>query len=1015
MNFKLFGNNIVAVEGILDNLKVPVTKYKKGNLLGGAELLCNSELVLELKSYGANIDYILYNETIYPVLVNTDSVPNTPLTKESISKEERDSLKEINMFTMDKSNAYDIFQFVQNNDSVRDYLIELNKTIVPTEQDFGVMYDDEMTPVQELMTDGVDVELLQNFDLMTSIQQDTPESVLSYALPKLIDIMTDTFKLEPMNFFSPLPDSLRGLNWESNLSKEEDYCLEDIIGYTENDHLTIQSNEMEFYTYLKDMIDTAIKAYLPAYNKKNATGDKTYIAQDLIDMCYLPIEMITFFKALAMYLMIKNRRHCPYINFFPQYIKGGTSLGEDDEVDSTGGESVNLNTIYYVHRLPNIETDSSGEIISAPPGFNKDFRMDELISAVVMNGKDVYGWAELIIKLFRWGDRKPRYITIEGSKKMLDIEGMRLKEDKGLTELYVDEDGNDGFPVGFISSYTAIGHLDMFRNKLSEETYNNLLRTNKIIKPVLGLQYSNIMTKEDGEQFYVQRFTDFFTLVENLLKGTSHIKGISLDKSTGEFTVSQEIEEKYSALFNEEIPMIKATNELKAYVKDIVDNSYSVDTAKNMQAMALSLGNMHSANLSVFNMAEILFKDNSDTRMNVFNQFHLIKSKEQFKSILLQLSKLPPEEVLSVIVMCRWRLDYLYIMWSKCTTVKEVLEVTLQHIEEVISYKFDTTREGEKIKLEKLLENKTPQQTQPTSNLIQTTQQTEGFLVKSSAFGSNPSAQQESQPEKQVQPTTSTEKTTAIEFLTPHINAGNKVEIRPVVMDNNVNNIICYVKTTPGTPLFFLSPEDFLAHQDILVVKNAPLSESVIRQKLQGIYRTISVSQNKDNPTIIYIKEQDDYINNRRADIPNVFIDNNLSAQTQTQPTQTTPPTSQEQTKEDVSKTITQNFLKSLAKKVDSVKYSNVQLEEYIATELDYSILGMLGVDGSVVGYVKLKGDGRKELLLSLTEEQKSKIHGNLNLQYTQVFIKENMTKLQANIDRDIFLQILIRFKETIG
>lgn len=211
---------------------------------------------------------------------------------------------------------------------------------------------------------------------------------------------------------------------EGKLSEDDLKLME---GDARNNDLPLQDNEMRLYNTLKELLQDCLVNSNPAVDAKDyiAKCEKEHITD---------LRFLNYIKALCVVLGKTNWIHTGFLPLSDSdvfYLKDGTEVGtvvkvdeaksidgsNDDDDDTEDTAEVGLSGYY---------TNDRG--INGNP-LQGDMVLYGLINEI--SRVDIYGPIELLIRLLRWGDRKPTRIYIPQFKQYLDTFDFRLKDDSG--------------------------------------------------------------------------------------------------------------------------------------------------------------------------------------------------------------------------------------------------------------------------------------------------------------------------------------------------------------------------------------------------------------------------------------------------------------------------------------------------------------------------------------------------------------------------------------------------------
>lgn len=285
-----------------------------------------------------------------------------------------------------------------------------------------------------------------------------------------------------------------------NLGVIPESMFPEIEGKAENNSLPIQPNEQRFYDAICDWIK---------YNSKQTFGilpeKDSEIVVDSLTEGYLT-ELIG--NIYSWYW-----GHNPNVPVVKRGLKG-----DEDSDDSSESASSKYE---YVQRSASIFSDDSA---SAPLIINAIM----LLTSFVEKAKAIVGYqayAEAVIKLLRWGNRKCSGLLITGYNQIFQLGTNDIRSYIGSIndyELSTDADGN----------VYSIGALVMCDTRVSD---NGWLRTvgakQNILSIPIGVGLDMIMkNKNGGEDCAIQKYYAMPDFLNMIVRGEK-IAGVSIDGS----------------------------------------------------------------------------------------------------------------------------------------------------------------------------------------------------------------------------------------------------------------------------------------------------------------------------------------------------------------------------------------------------------------------------------------------------------------------------------------------------
>jgi len=192
--------------------------------------------------------------------------------------------------------------------------------------------------------------------------------------------------------FQPYGSSINEINYLNY--KDLGLTQEQLFGYEHNNSLGLQENEERFYGDLIDLIDYNTEEYCKMHNL-----DLEYTRNNCIFKKTPLEELLKTIIRLMVNINWSQSKYVPNNEFTIIKALGGVSDNDDnDEAEAPVTDGVSF--MYDVNDL----TASVSDV--AINYYNK------IIDFVMSNNTSIYALAELIIKLARWGERKPSRITL---------------------------------------------------------------------------------------------------------------------------------------------------------------------------------------------------------------------------------------------------------------------------------------------------------------------------------------------------------------------------------------------------------------------------------------------------------------------------------------------------------------------------------------------------------------------------------------------------------------------------
>lgn len=308
--------------------------------------------------------------------------------------------------------------------------------------------------------------------------------------------------------------------------------VQDIKGYAANNLLPVQSNELNFFIGLRNLVFEGIctEKKLITINELNEALNKG-ITSEIVD---------EFIQDMCQDAYTLNWKHTGHVE----------NTDDEDSDDSGDSTTVTLLTGHY-----RVLIDSSGKLYRKPESVVEENtgnteamvgietfpsgwqHIRTYISSSVANS---LGWAETLIRLLRWGSRKPDALSVPtsvGKRLFLNMQSLAVSDFSGdfsrLTPIsYTNIDGTSTTYVldGIIHSGINPSSLDYIRTATGVQLQDN-------INTPCGL----ILSTFTRERIVRQTFMDIFTAAMLISSGNVSILGVSFDNCTKKFVISDEI------------------------------------------------------------------------------------------------------------------------------------------------------------------------------------------------------------------------------------------------------------------------------------------------------------------------------------------------------------------------------------------------------------------------------------------------------------------------------------------
>ncbi len=428
-------------------------------------------------------------------------------------------------------------------------------------------------------------------------------------------VIDDSFK--PYRKYSTIIKELPTYgNYKTLISMNPE--LENILlGKRVNDYLPLQENEQDLYDSLNDYLDEYVKNYCaenPQF-KFNQIIEKPYLNDTSLDI---------ILESIINIIIDKNWSHSFNYDLNTQMSNDFVSMADGPIVDN------DTESDYYTETTTQDNLASAGSKYSINLENNSEaldeitFKLDSrdpsqveakniitFLSGFKMliekNKGNLYSWSEIIIKLLRWGNRKPTMMTLNFPKSnSLDFFALNLIGFESLTttENYEEKvsQGASTYITGLVMTSQGVPTYINY----NPETLNSLGLTRfQNIKPtILG-----VVTYQMG---VVDRlcFMDLFTLMSRI----DSIENISLN--------------------NEEITIEDLDTANIIYLNNVISNPSKIDN--NNQYYIDNCEDVRKKDLYSSNMFAYFRAISSE------ESFEKLKSDKEIKTypLLLKMSKL---------------------------------------------------------------------------------------------------------------------------------------------------------------------------------------------------------------------------------------------------------------------------------------------------------------------------------------------------------------------------------------
>lgn len=202
-------------------------------------------------------------------------------------------------------------------------------------------------------------------------------------------------------------------NKELYTMKYRDYLgstpIEHVVGNVNNNDMPIQENEKRFYNAMKELIEYGIKQNYP-----NNT------LEECIESGYDDVKVTNFLTDLAMTVASWNWAHTGNYPVALDMFDDDVDSDDDDNDSSSQDEATYGRKRYHVNPL--VAEDNTVTL-------DAEYLLKDYISKATE--KNIYAPAEAVIKLLRWGNRKPSRLKIDGMKNYLNLNNLKLENTSG--------------------------------------------------------------------------------------------------------------------------------------------------------------------------------------------------------------------------------------------------------------------------------------------------------------------------------------------------------------------------------------------------------------------------------------------------------------------------------------------------------------------------------------------------------------------------------------------------------
>lgn len=477
-----------------------------------------------------------------------------------------------------------------------------------------------------------------------SSTMNTPEDRVYIRLPDYEELVTqeiaDVFAAEIPYLIKPYPSKQLYTPYYMDYIQTVDpsFDVKKIVGDPSNNDLPIQPNEEEFYKALCSLAEYTLK------NKQHYGDDSDAEFEKVAQMHLSSTAFANLdedFRRLAIALLDKalavNYMHTGFVPISKVY--DNTDESNDDIEKDTTISTEEIGSSYEYYDTGKTRVGNASDIILAylDRETNGDYR----------------ALCEAIVKLLRWGDRKPSKLKVAGAKKYLSLESfisesssgnfasMEIKQIEGCTllpsnyKITLTEDFNDmkylsskgidvesiNLPVGLVLNKRYIaedgsGIVQDVHISLIDLVYNLMFDDNSKNSKVFGIKLENNRIVID------QRIKDLFSKNINLAMSVAEVT--SDQESRVEFYQSGHIKDiffKFNCMDKIKSSVLYQLNRYRTLPDlGVLDSNY---TASETELLELCAEGFTPAECLITNMARqivyVIGKVNSKIVQDMYN------------------------------------------------------------------------------------------------------------------------------------------------------------------------------------------------------------------------------------------------------------------------------------------------------------------------------------------------------------------------------------------------------------
>jgi len=289
-------------------------------------------------------------------------------------------------------------------------------------------------------------------------------------------------------------DSYGSVQKELNAIENANLPIEYVVGDEYNDDLDIQANEQEFFDAIDAWLLYYTKQHLRRTNAGKSDGELDELVRLFLDRGGMPDHILDFFNTMIGEAVRYSYSHSPEVPL---------------DVELVSEEESSEDVVDLVTLIPRKDPKAlTGEMVT----------IGYIGSQARQHGYKV--WIEALIKLFRWGERKPRNLIVPSdASNTLDLKTFKMStktmDISSLEKVQLDS-GKYTRAIGIAPGYVfSSGEMKEMLTVLMVETSHKVPNTDKTLS-----NYQHIYLGD---------------VVEAYASGEDFIDGISLEN--GEFVI----------------------------------------------------------------------------------------------------------------------------------------------------------------------------------------------------------------------------------------------------------------------------------------------------------------------------------------------------------------------------------------------------------------------------------------------------------------------------------------------